>query len=324
MLRQIARGVRQCRAVGRARPAAAAAAASPRRRRWCTTHAAASGASRVYGEGGLEVLPASWKEAKVGRVKKDGSTPRFFKKVTVIQREDGAGWEVELDGRYALLSSGRHQRLTLPTPQLAAAIALDWDHMHTVVDLRRMPMYTLSSVAVDADEEQRAKMRNVIVSILDTDNVCCRPDNDNADVLALQRQYQDPLIHWFQQTLAVPLHVSTSFETTQPPVTLQRIRAFVDSLDPWQLAGLYSLTEACLSLVTALALSQRVITVEDALRATRLELIPFERKWGDVPGSTDMRRAEVNMDIATAAAFLSLLHPLPLPTAPTSVAPSSS
>eukprot|EP01122_Echinamoeba_exundans_P004297 TRINITY_DN14316_c0_g1_i1.p1 TRINITY_DN14316_c0_g1~~TRINITY_DN14316_c0_g1_i1.p1 ORF type:complete len:313 (-),score=44.29 TRINITY_DN14316_c0_g1_i1:99-1037(-) len=269
---------------------------------------------RMYSQGSdsvIEVMDKSLKEAKVGRVKKDGSTPRFFKRVNVIQRSDIEGYEVELDGRYAILSSGKHNRLVLPSPQLALSVALDWESMHDYVDLRRMPMYTLSSVAADADASELAKMRSVIVSILDTDNVCCRPDNDNADVVELQKQYQDPLVRWIRESMGLEVNVSTSFEVSQPQHTIQRVTQFVNALDPWQLAGLYSLSEACLSLITALALYHRVISTEDALRATRLEMMPFERKWGDVPGSTDMRRAEVKVDICTAATFLSLLPPLP-------------
>lgn len=258
-------------------------------------------------------MEASPKEAKVGRVRKDGSTPRFFRKVSVIRRTDGTGYEVELDHRYALLSSDRNVRLVLPTESLAVAVALDWENMHDNVDMRRMPMYTLSSVAVDADEAEQAKMRSVIVSILDTDNVCCRPDSENPDVLELQKQYQDPLVTWFEKRLQVRLVVSTSFETAQSPATIEKITRFVNSLDVWQLSGLYALTEACLSFVTALALYHRAISVEDALRATRLEMMPFERKWGDVPGSTDLRRSEVKVDIATAATYLALIPPLELP-----------
>jgi ATP synthase mitochondrial F1 complex assembly factor 2 len=269
---------------------------------------------RQYSQGNdavIEKMDKTMKEAKVGRVKKDGSTPRFFKTVNVIQRKDIPGYEVELDGRYAILSSGKHNRLVLPTPQLALSVALDWEAIHDFVDLKRMPMYTLSSVAVDADESELAKMRSVIVSILDTDNVCCRPDNDNTDVVELQKQYQDPLVAWMRNEFGIEINVSSSFEVSQPQHTIQRITAFVNALDQWQLSGLYSLTEACLSLITALALYHRVISTEDALRATRLEMMPFERKWGDVPGSTDVRRAEVKIDISTASTFLSLLPPLP-------------
>jgi hypothetical protein len=74
--------------------------------------------------------------------------------------------------------------------------------------------------------------------------------------------YQDPAIKWFQEEFGVPLQVIHEFEGDQAPETQELIRKIVESLDTWTLAGLYSLAESCTSIITALALMNRKMTVE--------------------------------------------------------------
>jgi hypothetical protein len=48
------------------------------------------------------------------------------------------------------------------------------------------------------------------------------------------------------------------------------------------------------------------------VKSARAEVGAWEKKWGDVPGSTDLRRAETRVDIANALLFLNLIGAKPI------------
>jgi ATP synthase F1 complex assembly factor 2 len=83
------------------------------------------------------------------------------------------------------------------------------------------------------------------------------------------------------------------------------------SLDDWTLSGLDTLTHNTKSLILALALWQRRITLKDALVACRVEELEQQGRWGEVQGYHDVDNAALEVKSSAASLFLHLLNTSP-------------
>ncbi|NYZ11193.1 ATPase [Azospirillum sp. RWY-5-1] len=229
---------------------------------------------------------------------------RVYKTVTV-QVADNDGFEVRLDGR-SLRSPGKNG-LSLPTWELAAAIAAEWDAQAVDVNPNTMPMMQLASTAVDLVAKSREAFVDGVAAYGGTDLLCYRADHPRELAERQAAQWQ-PLLDWatLQYDAALLVRVGL-MPHPQPAHATRALRRAVERYDNWMLTALQSATAASGSLVVALALIERRLDAAEAFEVSQLDETFQIEQWGEDAEATK-RRAALRDDIRAARRFADLLR----------------
>jgi chaperone required for assembly of F1-ATPase len=218
---------------------------------------------------------------------------RFWKTVTVA---DGT---ILLDDR-VVKTPGR-MTLTLPTPQLAEAVADEWRAVDTDIDPRAMPMTGLANAAVE-----RPPSADSLAVYGETDLLCYRAENP-PELAAREAEVWDPMLDWARQRFDIAFTVTAGIvHVAQPPETVRRLGAAVAAYDDFHRTALSPLVTIGGSLVAALMVMEKAITPEAAFDACHLDELWQAELWGEDWMATDQRNAH-RADFLNAARFLSQL-----------------
>ena len=91
--------------------------------------------------------------------------------------------------------------------------------------------------------------------------MCCRQD-----------KHYDPIISWFEDSFAGPLHVVEGLaEAKHPQHVYPLLQDYIDRADPWLQAATRQALGICKSTVIALAFLHRHLSLDQALEACRVE-----------------------------------------------------
>jgi chaperone required for assembly of F1-ATPase len=262
---------------------------------------------------------------------------RFWKDVDVKEGDDGL--QVFLDHRPVRMSN--KQILTVPPskPQLATAIALEWDLLMSAQQALKndyIPMTSLAARAIDierADREGKENMRNDILSyllrVLSTDTLLCwapeRVQNETLQNGKTLRQLQEEVargIIAYLQTHVWPgveikptLDPETIIPVEQPELTQQVIRGWCAGLPAFELAGLERAVLASKSLLVSVRLihewgeafaeSRKVADasrfgIEEAAHASSLEVSWQTVQWGEVEDTHDVEKEDLKRQLGSA------------------------
>jgi chaperone required for assembly of F1-ATPase len=158
-----------------------------------------------------------------------------------------------------------------------------------------------------------SKLRDLALDYLETDTACYRVDLDTADASErLLRKRQDkhynPLIKWYEERLGAKLSIAVGFADAQhSDVAYEAAEDIIDTASPW-LKAFYSQTLGCLkSSVLAFALANRVVDVDEAYAAARVEEEFQISSHGFVEDGHDSQRSYLRLQIASAVAYLGML-----------------
>lgn len=262
--------------------------------------------SKPYTKKLFETKETSLKSANLGKVKQDGTTGRFFKNIEVIKVDDH--YEIELDG-FTMMSRG-DRRIQFPNADLAMAVAADWDYFDEKIDPKRMHLYTLASMATDFKPELREATNESVLSFMDSDSLLIR-SKENIAFEYTQMNYHDPLIEWFNKTFNMDVTTSESYFHEPPKEALYLTKIILDRLDPWTYVAFTNLVESSLSVILPLALWHREISIENAVKVITAETDSFHDRYGEVEGSSDIKKQSLLVDIASTTLFLHLLNTPP-------------
>ena len=181
--------------------------------------------------------------------------------------------------------------LTLPTPALAEAVAVEWRAVGEQLDPRAMPLTGLANAAIDRIAPDPATFAAGLARYAESDLLCYRADGPD-DLVARQRQAWDPVIAWAQQRYDVGIEVTAGIvHRAQPVAMLTRLGNAVGAFDPWSLAALSPLVTITGSLLLALALAEGAIAPADAWTAAHVDEDWQAERWGDDPLAADARAA---------------------------------
>lgn len=185
---------------------------------------------------------------------------RFWKDVVV--REANGGLQVFLDQRPVRMSNKQILTVPLSKPQLATAIALEWDLLMSAQQALKtdyIPMTSLAARALDieaADAAGRDKTRNDILRylmrVLSTDTLLCwAPEktlNESLQNGKTLRQLQEAAAAgitshltthvWPGVKILPTLNPDSIVPVSQPELTQQVIRGWCAGLPAFELAGL--------------------------------------------------------------------------------------
>ena len=223
---------------------------------------------------------------------------RFWTEVGVDARE------VRLDGR-PVRTPGRLP-LVLPTDALAEAVAGEWRSVDAAIDPRAMPLTGLANAAIDRIAPDPAPFAEGLARYGESDLLCYRAD-DPPELVARQAALWNPPLAWARGRYDVGFEVTTGIvHRAQPSATIARLGEAVGALGAWRLAGLSPVVTITGSLVLALALAERAMTVDAVWAAAQADEDWQAERWGEDALAAEARDAR-RRELGAAAAFLAAL-----------------
>lgn len=213
------------------------------------------------------------------------------------------GFAVQLDGRP--VKTPAKAPLVVPTEALALAIAAEWDAQGKVVDPRTMPVTRAANSAIDTVTPNRSAVLGMISAYGGSDLLCYRAESP-APLIARQAAAWQPLLDWAASTLHAPLRVTAGIvHVAQPPESLARLKASLDSFSDFELVALHDLVALSGSLVIGLAAAADLAPAEDLWRSSRIDEEFQAELWGQDEEAAEVAALKRN-DFLQARAFLDL------------------
>lgn len=223
---------------------------------------------------------------------------RFYKHVTLEQSE--AGWQVLLDGKP--IRTPHKNVLAMPTQGLAELVRAEWDAVEETINPKAMHHTGLAHAAIDALPTQRVYVIDELAKFGETDLLYYRAPEE---ALALkQRTYWDPVLDWARETYAIEFVMAEGImPVAQPEATIACLRAEVEKLEDWRLAGFTLLVHKLGSLVLAIALLHGRLDTEQAIACAQLDESHQAETWG-VDEEGKARLDALCVEIHEAAQFI--------------------
>ncbi|MFC3098540.1 ATP12 family chaperone protein [Alteraurantiacibacter palmitatis] len=224
---------------------------------------------------------------------------RFYKEVTAAPVE--GGWQVMLDGRPIRSQGGSPQ--IVPTQALAEMLAAEWRDQGEVIDTARFAMRDMADYAIDVVAKERGEVIEKLLTYGDTDTLLYRADPDEP-LYQRQRAVWEPVVCACEARHGIAFtRISGVVHRPQKHETLAALRARLEALDSFTLAGLFNLTTLAASLITGLGVLEESADVPALFTAANAEEDWQAELWGWDPVAEDRRalRAEA---FALAAEFV--------------------
>lgn len=214
------------------------------------------------------------------------------------------GWVVRLDERP--IRTPARVPLVVPTEALAAAIAEEWRLVEGEVDPRAMPLTGLANAAIDRIAPDRQTFAAGLAKYGEADLACYRSEWP-PELVSRQQASWDDLLAWGRRRYDVDFSTTTGLlHVPQAQATIDRLGRAVAELDAFHLAGLSPLISTGGSLIAALAVLEKAISVEAAWEAVSIdERWQLEQWGGDKEAETALENRR--RDFFAAARFLDLL-----------------
>jgi len=227
---------------------------------------------------------------------------RFWKDVAVVA-QDGS-WAIELDGRP--VRTPARAALVVPTEALANAIAQEWRSVGEEIDPRAMPLTGLSNAAIDRVAPERQAVAGGLARYAEADLACYRSDWP-PELVERQKTGWDKLLSWARRRYDVDFSTTSGLiHVPQPPATVEQLSQAVAAQDSFRLAGLSPLVTTGGSLIAALAVLEKAMSVEQAWQAVSIDERWQLEQWG-VDSEAEKALENKHRDFFAAAEFLSLL-----------------
>ncbi|XP_069840344.1 ATP synthase mitochondrial F1 complex assembly factor 2 [Dendropsophus ebraccatus] len=228
---------------------------------------------------------------------------KFYESVSISQGE--GGYEINLDRRKLKTPQGKI--FTVPSEPLAIAVATEWDSQRDIIRFFTMHLTTLCNTALD-NPTQRNKENLIRASLkfLDTDTICYRVE-EPPGLVELQTNEWDPVLKWAENRYDVTIGSSTSIMgPVIPDQTKEVFHRHLASYNSWSLIGIEFIVTQLKSLVLAMGLIDRFLTVQEAVLLSRLEEEYQIQRWGNVEWAHDYDLQELQARTAAGTLFVHL------------------
>lgn len=206
----------------------------------------------------------------------DWKQKRFWKEVSAVE-VDG-GFSVLLDGRG--VKTPAKVSLTLPSLEMAQAIAAEWEAQVEGINPETMPYTRSANAAIDKVANQHAEVADMLADYGDSDLLCYRADSPQ-ELVTRQAAHWDPALDWAKDTLGAHLETRQGLlHARQNPAALSVLRDAVHDLNNFQLAAFHDLVSMSGSLVLGFAAAHNWRTADDIWQISRLDETWQEEQWG--------------------------------------------
>ena len=193
--------------------------------------------------------------------------------------EDQGGYRLTLDGRPA--NTPARNPLRLPSRILAERVAAEWGAQDTAIDPARMPLTRLANTAIDGVTPRLAEVAADLCAYAGTDLLAYRA-GDPERLVAAQAEAWDPILAWARDAFGARVILSEGvMHVAQPAETIRALSEAVNAVtDPFQMAGLHTLTTLTGSLLIALAVLKGRLTPAEAWAAAHVDETYQAAIWG--------------------------------------------
>jgi chaperone required for assembly of F1-ATPase len=239
---------------------------------------------------------------------------RFYRQAQVGEpvgeQGEGAGFPVLLDGKP--IRTPARRPLMAPVPELAQAIAAEWQAQGELINPANMPMTRLANAIIDAVALAPRPVRAEIEKYLTADLVCYRAEGPES-LLARQAQRWDPVLQWAEEAFGARFVPAAGvMHVAQPATAVAAAAAAIpggtgEASEPWRLGAFYVVTTLTGSALLALALAAGRLTTEAAWAAAHVDEDWNMEFWGRDPLALE-RRASHFAEMQAAATVLALLR----------------
>ncbi len=228
-------------------------------------------------------------------MEKRGQVKRFYKDVAIAGLD--GGWQVTLDGRGIKTVAGAPQ--LVPSRALAEALAAEWDAQGEEIDPAALSLRDQTDFAIDHVVRDPAATVAKLVGYAETDTLCYRADPEDA-LFKRQQEVWEPLVAAVEQREGIRLHrVSGIIHRAQPDASIAQLNERLSLLDPFALAGLFTMA----SLAASLCIGLEALG-EDADPQALWKVANLEEEWqAELWGRDDQaeaRRAKRGEEFARA------------------------
>jgi chaperone required for assembly of F1-ATPase len=228
---------------------------------------------------------------------------RFYK-IAAAEAVAG-GYEIRLDGRP--VKTPARAALHVAEPELAEAIAQEWNAQGEEIDPRSMPLTGLANAAIDRVAPDPQAFARSLAQFGESDLLYYR--SDGPDPLRRRQEGSwDPLLAWARRRFDIDFELVTGImHRAQPERTVEQLGRAVAARDPFELAALAPLVTISGSLIIALALVEREIDLETAWTAATVDEAWQTEQWGE-DSEAALALANRRSEFEAAARFLELVR----------------
>jgi chaperone required for assembly of F1-ATPase len=200
---------------------------------------------------------------------------RFFQTVSVVP--DGEGFRICLDGKPVRTPARR--MLAAPTPELAEALAKEWQAQQEFIDPAQMPLTRLANAIIDRVTAAPGPVAADIKKYLGSDLLYYRAGAPER-LRARQAQHWDPILAWARDGLGAEFKIGEGIvHVAQPKAAIEAAASAIPE-DPWQLGALHAATTLSGSALIALALLRDRLSIDAAWLAAHIDEDWNMELWG--------------------------------------------
>ena len=224
--------------------------------------------------------------------------PRRFYKEASAQAGEG-GFTLVLDGKNAH-TPGRLP-IRAPAPELAQALAREWNAQGEFIDPASMPLTRIVNSALDGVVREMDEVRAEIMKYAGSDLLCYRA-GEPASLVEAQAQAWDPILAWARDDLGARFICAQGviFAAQPQPAIAAVARQVGQVTSPLALAALSVMTTITGSALLALAVALGRLTAAEAWSAAHVDEDFQIRNWGEDEEAA-VRRAKRWIDMEAAA-----------------------
>lgn len=220
-------------------------------------------------------------------------------------------WALTLDGRH--VRTPANKLLTLPTENMAMAIALEFDVQDLHILPYTMPMTTLATTSIDQISISHVRTTSIagMIRQLNNDLITLR-SNEPEDLVENEDETWGAICQWASEHYGCPVHATNNWlHVQQEQKLVEAVEADLQTRSDWSLAVLDNVSGATGSTLIAMALYHGRLDSAAANKAARLQEQYQVDRWGMVEasgmGGHDIDAADMRARLAAAAVFLRLL-----------------
>ena len=227
---------------------------------------------------------------------------RFYKSATVASYQ--TGFTIELDGR--AVKTPKRKQLLVPSQELAAAIAVEWNALGETIDPQKLPLTKIANTALDGVIGREQEVHDDIVRYIGNDLLFYRAERPQA-LADRQAAAWNPVLAWIAETFGATFKLTTGImPIEQSPLAVARVASALTNETAMSLAPLHVMTTLTGSALLTIAHLKGHFTIDQVWQATHVDEDWQIENWG-ADTEAEERRALRRAEIQSAADFLQLL-----------------
>src|SRR6266481_1708492 len=239
----------------------------------------------------------------VRRATRTPQRKRFYAQAGVSEAD--GGFAVALDGKPIRTPSGRV--VTVPSRQIADAIAAEWEAQKDNIDPLTMPLTRFANSVAEGVVDRAELVAEDVAKYLHSDLLFYRAGHPEA-LVAREAKHWDGVLFWAADALGAHFILAEGImHVSQPDTAVAAARAALPA-DPWSIAAVHVVTTLTGSALLALALAHGVCDPDQVWAAAHVDEDWNAEKWG-VDEEVAARRAARLVDFEAARRILSALKP---------------